>query len=378
MDKVLVLVGTRKGVFSLTSDAKRDQWDLKGPFVGGIDINHAVLDPRNGTVFVTANNPWFGPTVSFSKDMGQTWTDAKQSPRFAADPKPEPGDETPWFMRQGAVIERCWHVEPGRASEPNVMYCGVGPAALFRSDDNGQTWQENAALSSHPTKQHWNPGAGGLILHSVVLDPKNKDRMWTAISAAGVFRSEDGGDSWQVLNNNIREPASAFDPNVPLYPEVGQCVHQLAHAAGDNDRLYLQGHMGTYRSDDGGAHWTEITEGLPSDFGLAMAAHPHNPETAYVMPLQGGDLRCPPEFKLRVFRTSDAGKTWQPMTKGLPQEQAFMGVYRDSLATDTLPQAGIYMGTNTGQLWVSADDGDSWKLVTQNLPPVCSVEAAVI
>src|SRR5678816_1689919 len=149
MDKVLVLVGTRKGVFSLTSDAKRDQWDLKGPFVGGIDINHAVLDPRNGTVFVTANNPWFGPTVSFSKDMGQTWTDAKQSPRFAADPKPEPGDETPWFMRQGAVIERCWHVEPGRASEPNVMYCGVGPAALFRSDDNGQTWQENAALSSH-------------------------------------------------------------------------------------------------------------------------------------------------------------------------------------------------------------------------------------
>ncbi len=378
MTKVNVLVGTRKGVFSLTSDAARDKWAITGPFVGGLDVNHAVMDPRNGTIFATANDPWFGPTVRYSRDMGETWVDAKASPRFAEDPKPEPGDDTPWFVRESTVIERCWHIQPGRASEPNVMYCGVGPAALFRSDDNGVTWEENAALSSHPTKSKWAPGAGGLILHSVLLDPKNKNRMWTAISAAGVFRTENGGASWQTMNDNIRDPGAAFDPNMPLYPEAGQCVHQLAHAAGDNDRLYLQGHSGTYRSDDGGNHWTEITAGLPSDFGMSMAAHPHNSETAYVVPLQGGELRCPPEFKLRVFRTSDAGATWEPMTKGLPQEQAFMGVYRDSLCTDTLPSAGIYMGTNTGQLWVSADDGDSWKMVTQNLPPICSVEAAVL
>lgn len=378
MTKVNVLVGTRKGVFSLTSDAARDKWAITGPFVGGLDVNHAVMDPRNGTIFATANDPWFGPTVRYSRDMGETWVDAKASPRFAEDPKPEPGDDTPWFVRESTVIERCWHIQPGRASEPNVMYCGVGPAALFRSDDNGVTWEENAALSSHPTKSKWAPGAGGLILHSVLLDPNDKNRMWTAISAAGVFRTEDGGASWQTMNDNIRDPGAAFDPNMPLYPEAGQCVHQLAHAAGDNDRLYLQGHSGTYRSEDGGNHWKEITAGLPSDFGMSMAAHPHNPETAYVVPLQGGELRCPPEFKLRVFRTSDAGATWEPMTKGLPQEQAFMGVYRDSLCTDTLPSAGIYMGTNTGQLWVSADDGDSWKMVTQNLPPICSVEAAVL
>lgn len=378
MAKVVVMVGTRKGAFSLTSDAARDKWELKGPFVGGIDINHAVIDPRSGRLFATANDPWFGPSVRFSNDMGETWASAKGSPRFAEDPKPAPGEDTPWFMLPGAIIERCWHIQPGRPSEPNVMYCGVGPAALFRSDDNGDTWQENASLSAHPSREFWNPGAGGLILHSVVLDPKNTKRMWIAISAAGVFRTDDGGVTWNPVNNNIRDPAAAFDPNVPLCPEVGQCVHQLVHAAGDNDRFYLQGHLGTYRSDNGGDNWTDITEGLPSEFGLAMAAHPSNADTAYVVPLQGGEMRCPPEFKLSVYRTSDAGKSWDKMTRGFPQEQAFMGVYRDSLCTDKMSSAGVYMGTNTGQLWVSADDGENWKLVTQNLPPVCSVEAAVL
>jgi len=378
MPKVMLLVGTRKGVFALESNATRDRWELTGPMVGGLDVNHAIRDPRTGTIFATANDPWFGPTVRYSKDMGATWADARKSPRFSGDPVPAEGDETPWFFRENTVIERLWHIEPASEAEPGVMYCGVGPAALFRSEDNGDTWTENAALSAHPTKGSWNPGAGGLILHSVVRDPKNTKRMWIAISAAGVFRTDDGGETWLAVNDHIRDPAASFDPNIPVYPEAGQCVHQLWHAAGDNDRLFLQGHEGTYRSDNGGDQWTEITEGLPSNFALAATVHPYDSETMYVAPLQGGELRCPPEGKLRVFRTQDAGKSWQPLTKGLPQEQAFMGIYRDGLVTDRLQPAGVYMGTNTGQLWASADDGESWKLITQNLPPICSIEASVL
>ena len=272
-------------------------------------------------------------------------------------------------------MERLWRVQPGRSSEPGVLYCGTGPAALFRSADGGASWQENEALSNHPTKQFWNPGAGGLILHSIVLDPNDANRMWVAISAAGVFRTDDGGASWQPKNSNIREPAHQFDPNVPLYPEAGQCVHHLELAAGGGERMYLQGHLGTYRSDDGAEHWIDITAGLPSEFGLAMAVHPHDRDTMYVLPLQGGDLRCPPEKKLRVYRTRDAGNSWEPLTAGLPQENAFMGVYRDGLCCDDLDTPGVYFGTNTGQLYASADEGANWSLITQNLPPITSVTA---
>ena len=376
-DSVVLAVGTKKGAFLLRSDARRDKWELSGPSAAGVDVNHIGVDPRDGTIFATVNNPWFGPQVSLSKDGGATWKDAKASPRFSGDPVVAEGEE-PWFLRQGQVIERCWRVAPGRASQPGVYYCGVGPAALFRSDDGGSTWQENAALSSHPSKDRWNPGAGGLILHSMVLDPKNTDRMWIGISAAGVFRTDDGGKSWTPKNDNVRDPVNEFDPNIPRYPEVGQCVHHIEHAPGDNDRLYMQGHWGTYRSDDGAEHWVDITAGLPSEFGLAMTTHPKNAEAMYTMPLVGGNFRCPPEGKLRVFRTQDAGTSWQGMGKGLPQEDAFMGVYRDGMCSDQLQPAGIYFGTNTGQLYASADDGDSWKLITQNLPPVTSVSAAVL
>jgi BNR/Asp-box repeat protein len=379
MPKVKLLVSTRKGVWIYTADERRERWDTSGPFVGGLEVNHAVMDPRSGVIFTTANDPWFGPQVRYSRDGGGTWADAKASPRFRGDPtQPKDPTATPWFMLPGKVMERLWRIEPGRSSEPGVLYCGVGPAALFRSDDGGETWHENEALSNHSTRQRWNPGAGGLILHSLVLDPNNSDRMWVAISAAGVFRTDDGGKSWQTKNNKIREPAHQFDPNVPLYGEVGQCVHHLLPAAGQTDRLFLQGHWGTYRSDDGGDTWTEITEGLPSSFGLALATHPHDRNTAYVVPLKGGEFRCPPDAKLRVYRTRDAGKSWQPMTKGLPQEDAFMGVYRDNLCTDSLERAGVYMGTNTGQLYASNDDGESWSLITGNLPPITSVQAAVM
>jgi hypothetical protein len=379
MPQVKLLVGTRKGAWQYTSDEKRERWQIAGPFVGGLEVNHAVLDSRSGKTFTTANDPWFGPQVRYSPDGGETWRDATASPRFSGDPAgPSSPSATPWFMLPGKVMERLWRIEPGRASESGVLYCGVGPAALFRSDDGGETWRENEALSNHPTRSSWNPGAGGLILHSMVLDPANANRMWVAISAAGVFRTDDGGASWQVKNNNIREPAHQFDPNVPLYPEVGQCVHHLLPAADRPDRLYLQGHWGTYRTDDGGDHWQEITEGLPSSFGLALATHPRDADTAYVVPLKGGEFRTPPDAKLRVYRTRDAGKSWQPLSKGLPQEEAYMGVYRDNLCSDTLAPAGLYLGTNTGQLYVSSDEGESWRLITGNLPPITSVQAAVL
>ena len=379
MPKVMLLVGTRKGVFKAISDSARDNWELSGPMVGGLEVNHAILDRRSETIYATSNNPWFGPTITYSKDMGATWQDAQKSPRFAGDPVPAEGDETPWFFRENTVMERLWHIEPASETEPGIMYCGVGPAALFKSEDSGETWTEDMALSNHSTRDKWQPGAGGLILHSVVRDPKDTKRLWTAISAAGVFRTDDGGQSWLAVNDHIRDPANEFDPeNIPLYPEAGQCVHQLWHAAGDNDRLFLQGHTGTYVTDNGGDNWTEITEGLPSNFALAATVHPHESNTMYTVPLQGGDLRCPPGFALSVWRTQDAGKTWQAMRKGLPQENAFMGAYRDGIVTDTLKPAGVYLGTNTGQLYNSRDDGESWSLITQNLPPICSIEAAVI
>lgn len=377
MAHMKLLVGTRKGAWIATSDERREQWEFSEPVAGGIEVNHAVLDPRDGAIYVTVNDPWFGPRLHSSKDGGATWTEAASNPRFAGDPT-DAGEGQPWFLHPNKVMERLWRVEPGRASEPGVLYCGVGPAALFRSDDGGASWVENRALSEHPTHDVWQPGAGGLILHSMLLDPDNADRMWVAISAAGVFRSDDGGRSWTAKNNNVRNPAAMFDSNIPMYGEAGQCVHHLLPAAGKADRLYLQGHWGTYRSDNGGDDWVEITEGLPSAFALAMTTHPHDRDTAYVVPLRGGEFRAPPEEKLRVFRTRDAGASWEPLTNGLPQEGAFMGVYRDALCNDSLPQAGLYLGTNTGQLYVSSDEGDSWRLITSNLPPITSVYAAVV
>jgi hypothetical protein len=361
---VVLTVGTRKGLFLLRSDEKREAWELKGPFHPGIEINHATLDPRSGELLVTANNPWFGNRIERSKDFGETWLEGATGPKYPED--------------DGRSVARLWRIEPGRAAEAGVLYCGADPGCLFRSDDGGETWTENDALGRHPTREGWFPGAGGLIVHSIILDPANTQRMWVAISAAGVFRSEDGGASWTPQNTNLKNIGAKYDPNIPVYTEVGQCVHHLVHAGGDNDRLYAQTHWGTYRSDDGATTWADITEGLPADFGMVMAAHPHNPDVAYVLPLQGAEFRGPPEGKLRVYRTSDAGNTWEALTNGLPQEEAFMGTYREAMTTDSLDRAGVYFGTNTGQLYASADAGDSWRLITANLPPVSSVSAAVL
>lgn len=376
MTSVAVVVATRKGVFVLRSSVERRDWALSGPFVAGEDVNHAIIDPRSGRLFATANNPWFGPQIRYSDDLGETWSDAPASPRFANDPVSD--EDNPWFMQEPRVTDRYWRIEPGRADAPGSIYAGVAPGALFESTDGGMTWAENRALSDHPTHAGWEPSNGGLAMHSIVLDHDNANRMWIAVSAGGVYRTDDGGASWRPTNAGIRDIGATFDPNLPLYPESGQCVHQLVRAPGGGERLYLQTHLGTYRSDDGAESWVEITEGLPSDFGLAMTNHPHDPDTAYVAPIQSGLLRCPPEFALRIYRTRDAGRTWQPLSEGLPAQDAFMTVYRGGLGHDDLEQAGIYAGTNTGQLYVSTDEGDTWRQMTPNLPPISSVQATVL
>ena len=361
--KVVLTIGTRKGLFLYTSDKDRDNWEMHGPFLNGFDINHATVDRRTGTLLATANNPWFGHQFASSPDLGATWSDKTTAPKV-----PEGGER---------AVERLWRIEPGRDSEPGLIYCGVDPGSLFVTHDGGVTWEENVALNTHPTRDGWFPGAGGLIVHSIVLDPADRERMWVAISAAGVFGSNDDGASWQPDNTNLKNIMAKYDPNAEKFPPYGQCVHHLT-ASASKDRLYAQTHWGTYRSDDGAATWNDITEGLPSDFGMVMAAHPTDPDTAYVLPLQGAEFRCPPEGKLRVYRTSDAGKSWQPMTKGLPQEGAYMGTYREGMSTDSLDEAGVYVGTNTGHVYASADAGESWRIVTADLPPVSSVSAVVL
>jgi hypothetical protein len=371
--KVLLTVGTKKGLFLFQSGKARDKWEVSGPFLSGHEVNHAVLDARTGRLF--AAHTFMDSRVSYSTDLGETWTDAKEAPKFTQDS----GMRVDPATGVSILGDRTWRIEPGRPSEPGVLYCGVAPAALFRTEDDGVTWTPFPGLNNHPTRDQWFPGAGGLCLHSIVLDPRDKQRMWVGISSPSVFGTGDGGKTWQPMNSGIKNGyAEKYDPKLELYPELGQCVHHLVHAAGNKPRLYAQVHWGTFRSDDGAKTWNDITKGLPTDFGMVMAAHPRDPDVAYVVPLGSGEARIPPEGKLRVYRTENAGKTWAPMTRGLPQGGAYMGTYREAMRTDTLDPAGVYLGTNTGQLYASADDGDRWKRISANLPPISSVTAAVL
>jgi photosystem II stability/assembly factor-like uncharacterized protein len=353
--KVLLLVGTKKGLFLFTS-ADRRRWSASGPFQAGREINHAVFDKRSGRVFATANDSWFGCEIVSSADLGGHWETATLNPKFAES--------------SGLKLDRIWHLEAARATEPGVLYAGVAPAALFRSEDNGQTWGEVTSLTSHPTRAHWHPGAGGLCLHSIVINHAHPGRMFTGISAVGVFRSEDGGASWETANRGTR---AEFLPD--KLPEYGQCVHKLLMTGGAEPTLYQQNHCGVYRSANGGRSWDEISAGLPSDFGFPLALHPRQPGTLYVIPLQGAEFRCPPERKLRVFRSRDGGTTWAALGRGLP-EDFYGGIYREGMAADALDPAGIYFGSNTGKVFHSDDEGETWHLLADNLPPVFSVAAA--
>ncbi len=388
---VLVMVGTRKGSFLLSSGPDRQHWQLSGPHNPGSDVFHLAWDSRAGRVLAAVNHAIWGPHIEHSNDLGATWASAKQKPNFFSEDDPalsrlwhptwDTSRQSPRFAAEGAeTLKRVWHLEPGRADEPGTIYAGVEPAALFKSTDDGQTWQEVSSLSQHPTRSKWNPGAGGLCLHSIVLDPADHQRMWVGISAAGVFATTDGGVTWSPANQGVR---ADFQPD--RFPEFGQCVHKVLAPSARPGTLYQQNHCGVYRSDSAGRQWQDISEGLPSRFGFVLGLHSQDPDTLYVVPEDqavgdeaGGMLRYAAEAKFRVFRSRNGGRDWEPLTRGLPQRHAYLHVMREGMATDSLDPCGIYVGTANGQVFYSRDDGDQWELLVEYLPAINSVSCGLV
>ena len=355
--RVLVLLGTRKGAFVLEGDAARLRWSLSGPFCDTWPMNHVVADPQTGTIYAGGGNDWFGPAVWKSTDLGASWTHSSDGLRYGAG---EPPVVSVWSL----------------ASHRGRLYAGVQPAGLFESGDGGETWSHVAGLREHPTRPHWQPGAGGLILHSIVAHPEDEDQLWVGISSAGVFHTADGGRHWEPRNTGTR---CDFLPEGQRYPEFGQCVHCLVMAPGRSGRLYQQNHCGMYRSDDGGRSWDSIEAGLPSTFGFPAVAHPRDPETLFLLPLNGDTAgRYVPDGRAAVWRTRDGGAGWEALRRGLPQGNAFFGVLRQAMAADRLDPVGVYAGTNTGTLFASADEGENWTVAAQHLPPILSVETLVV
>jgi photosystem II stability/assembly factor-like uncharacterized protein len=355
---VLLLVGTMKGAFILRANASRKKWDVGGPYFPGSAVYAMAYDDRNGR-----NRIWAGPAsmhwgalLRSSDDFGQSWT----NPEAANVKFPEGA---------GAALENIWQIALG--SEPDSLYCGVQPAALFTSNDAGETWTLQEALWNHPHRPKWQPGGGGLCLHTILVDPDDARRMRIAVSTGGMYVTEDGGATWRPSNHGVR---AQFLPDP--YPEFGQCVHKVAQSRVRPERMYLQNHWGLYRTDDRGETWSDVANGVPSDFGFAMAIHPEDPDCAWIVPLESDEFRCTPEGKLRVYRTRDAGKSWAPMTKGLPQKGAFETVLRDAMAADSLDPAGVYFGTRNGKLFGSVDEGKSWSTILDGLPAIVSVKAA--
>lgn len=358
---VLLLVGTTKGGFLFRADGTRRAWDTGGPHFPGSAVYAMNFDGRAGRrrLWAGSNNPFWGARLHSTDDFGRAWT----NPEAAAVRFPESA---------GAALRQIWQVTPGRDSEPDTLYCGVEPAAIFVSRDAGDTWSLMEGLWNHPHRERWNPGAGGLCLHTILPDPEQRNRIRVAISAAGMYVTEDDGTTWRASNTGVR---AEFLPD--KYPEFGQCVHKVAQAKGRPERMYLQNHWGLYRTDDRGETWTDIANGVPSDFGFGMAVHPRDAECAWIVPLESDQFRCTPEGKLRVYRTRNGGQQWEALARGLPQERALETVVRDALTADTMDPAGVYFGTRSGKLFGSADEGDTWSLIADGLPPIVSVKAAV-
>jgi photosystem II stability/assembly factor-like uncharacterized protein len=370
MSRVRVLAGTRKGAFVLTADGKRDRWEVSGPHFGGWEIYHLTgspLDPNR--LYASQSNGWFGQLIQRSDDGGQTWVPVGHE--FVYDGVPGThqwydGTQHPW------QFARVWHLEPS-LTDPETIYAGAEDAALFRSVDGGQTWHELSGLRQHTSGPSWQPGAGGLCLHTILLDARQPERIVVAISAAGAFRSDDAGTTWRPINRGLHSEGIP-DPRA----EVGHCVHRIARHASRPDVLFMQKHWDVMRSDDAGESWHEISGNLPSDFGFPIAVHAHEPDTVYVVPITSDAEHYPPEGKLRVYRSRSGGHEWDALTSGLPQRNCYVNVLRNAMAVDALDACGVYVGTTGGQVYASADGGDTWGPIVRDLPAVLSVEVQTL
>jgi photosystem II stability/assembly factor-like uncharacterized protein len=394
MSGVRVLVGTRKGAFTLTSDGKRQRWNVSGPFFAGWEIYHMKGSPVDPTrIYASQTSGWFGQIIQRSDDGGKTWHqpgtpagEATTNPqgfpmgesnKFVYDTTPATGKPLTthqWYdgTQHPWEFKRVWHLEPS-LSDPNLVYAGVEDAALFRSGDGGKSWQELSGLRGHGTGPQWMPGAGGMGLHTIVLDPTNPRRMFIAISAAGAFRTDDAGQTWKPINRGLH---SQYIPNPTA--QVGHCVHRIAMNGARPNTLYMQKHWDVLRTDDAGENWREVSGNLPTDFGFPIDVHAHEPETVYVVPIKSDSEHYVHEGKLRVFRSRTGGNEWEPLTKGLPQENCYVNILRDAMAVDSLDNCGIYFGTTGGQVYASSDAGDSWSAIVRDLPAVLSVEVQTL
>lgn len=370
MSGVRVLVGTRKGAFILTSDAQRKNWDVSGPHFAGWEIYHVKGSPVNpNRLYASQSSGWFGQLIQRSDDGGATWEPVGNE--FVYDGVPGThqwydGTQHPWEFK------RVWHLEPS-LTEPETVYAGVEDAALFRSTDGGKSWHELSGLRQHTTGPSWQPGAGGMCLHTILLDPSDSKRMFIAISAAGAFRTDDGGVTWQPINRGLR---SEFMPNPES--DVGHCVHNLAMHPARPGVLFMQKHWDVMRSDNAGEQWHEISGNLPSDFGFPIVVNANEPETVYVVPIKSDSEHFPPDGKLRVYRSRNGGNEWEALTNGLPQRDCYVNILRDAMSVDRLDVCGIYFGTTGGQVYASADNGDTWAAIVRDLPAVLSVEVQTL
>ncbi len=394
MGRVRLLVGTRKGAFVLTSDATRENWKVSGPHFAGWEVYHLKGSPADPErIYASQTSAWFGQVIQRSDDGGESWFQPGtpegeptttpegmpkgESNKFVYDTSEETGapltthqwyDGTPkpWEFK------RVWHLEPSR-EDPDTVYAGVEDAALFRTTDGGRSWHELAGLRGHGTGSQWQPGAGGMCLHTVILDPSNRERIYVAISAAGAFRTDDGGKTWKPINKGLH---SLYIPDPTA--EIGHCVHHVAQHPTRPEVLFMQKHWDVLRSDDGGDNWREVSGDLPSDFGYAIDVHAHEPETIYVVPIKSDAEHYPPDGRLRVYRSRTGGDAWEALTSGLPQENCYVNVLRDAMSVDTHDPCGVYFGTTGGQVYASRDGGDNWEAIVRDLPAVLSVEAQAL